>query len=139
MTQGGANLAEITGLSNDAIIESFDEPLTKQQVSAIAGLFIKKILIKNAINYHLINPFRKKIGFYRGEIVCRKQIENNLLPTNKQDFNTSKKFQTLLKEGASLKAHCAVKIELPTNLLFLLRKWLCRHRASRIQARHDEL
>ncbi len=41
-TQGGANLAGLAGLSNDAITEAFDEPLTKEQVLAIAGLFIRK-------------------------------------------------------------------------------------------------
>ena len=41
-TQGGASLANLAGLSNDAITESFDEPLTKEAVLAIAGLFIRK-------------------------------------------------------------------------------------------------
>jgi rubrerythrin len=41
-TQGGANLATLAGLSRDAVTESFDEPLTKEQVLAIASLFIKK-------------------------------------------------------------------------------------------------
>ena len=41
-TQGGANLAGLAGLSNAAITESFDEPLSKEQVLAIASLFIKK-------------------------------------------------------------------------------------------------
>ncbi|MGI9034930.1 MAG: ferritin-like domain-containing protein [Pyrinomonadaceae bacterium] len=40
--QGGVNLAGLAGLSNDAITEAFDEPLTKEQVLAIAGLFIRK-------------------------------------------------------------------------------------------------
>lgn len=39
--QGGANLAGLAGLSNNAITESFDEPLSKEQVLAIAKLFIK--------------------------------------------------------------------------------------------------
>ena len=41
-TQSGANVAGLAGLSNDAVTEAFDEPLTKEQVLAIAGLFIKK-------------------------------------------------------------------------------------------------
>ena len=41
-TQGGANLNGLAGLSNDAITEAFDEPLSKEQVLAIALLFIKK-------------------------------------------------------------------------------------------------
>ena len=41
VTQGGANLAGLAGLSNDAITEAFDEPLSKEQVLAIAKLFIK--------------------------------------------------------------------------------------------------
>ncbi|GAC1404236.1 MAG: hypothetical protein NVSMB56_18860 [Pyrinomonadaceae bacterium] len=41
-TQGGANLSNLAGLSNAAITESFDEPLTKEQVLKIAGLFIRK-------------------------------------------------------------------------------------------------
>lgn len=41
-TQGGASLNGVAGLSNTAITESFDEPLTKEQVLAIAGLFIRK-------------------------------------------------------------------------------------------------
>ena len=40
-TQGGANLNGLAGLSNSAITEAFDEPLTKDQVLAIAKLFIK--------------------------------------------------------------------------------------------------
>lgn len=40
-TQGGASLSGIAGLSNAAITEAFDEPLTKDQVLAIAKLFIK--------------------------------------------------------------------------------------------------
>ena len=39
--QGGANLNGVAGLSNAAITEAFDEPLTKEQVLAIAKLFIK--------------------------------------------------------------------------------------------------
>ncbi len=41
-SQGGANLAGLAGLSNDAITEAFDEPLSKNQVLAIASLFIAK-------------------------------------------------------------------------------------------------
>ncbi len=41
-SQGGANLAGLAGLSNDAITEAFDEPLSKSQVLAIASLFIAK-------------------------------------------------------------------------------------------------
>ena len=41
-TQGGASLSGVGGLSGSAITEAFDEPLTKEQVLAIAGLFIKK-------------------------------------------------------------------------------------------------
>lgn len=41
-TQGGANLNGLAGLSNDVITEAFDEPLSKEQVLAIASLFIKK-------------------------------------------------------------------------------------------------
>jgi len=41
-TQGGVNLSGLAGLSNAAITEAFDEPLTKEQVLAIAGLFIRK-------------------------------------------------------------------------------------------------
>lgn len=40
--QGGVNIAGLAGLSNDALTEAFDEPLTKEQVLAIAKLFIKK-------------------------------------------------------------------------------------------------
>jgi rubrerythrin len=40
--QGGVDLAGMAGLSRDAVTESFDEPLTKDQVLAIAKLFIKK-------------------------------------------------------------------------------------------------
>jgi hypothetical protein len=40
-TQGGASLSGIAGLSGGAITEAFDEPLTKDQVLAIAKLFIK--------------------------------------------------------------------------------------------------
>lgn len=40
-TQGGANLNGLAGLSNDAVTEAFDEPLTKEQVLAIAKLFIR--------------------------------------------------------------------------------------------------
>ena len=41
-SQGGANLAGLAGLSNAAITEAFDEPLTKEEVLKIAGLFIRK-------------------------------------------------------------------------------------------------
>lgn len=41
LTQGGVNLAGIAGKSNNSIAEAFDEPLTKEQVLAIAGAFIK--------------------------------------------------------------------------------------------------
>ena len=41
ITQGGANLAGLAGLSNDAITEAFDEPLSKEQILAIAKLFIR--------------------------------------------------------------------------------------------------
>lgn len=40
--QGGANLAGLAGLSNNAITEAFDEPLTKDEVLKIAGLFLRK-------------------------------------------------------------------------------------------------
>lgn len=40
-TQGGASLSGIAGLSGSAITEAFDEPLTKDQVLAIAKLFIR--------------------------------------------------------------------------------------------------
>lgn len=39
--QGGVNINGLAGLSNDAITEAFDEPLTKEQVLAIAKLFIR--------------------------------------------------------------------------------------------------
>jgi len=41
-TQGGVNLAGVAGLSSAAVTESFDEPLSKEAVLAIAGLFIRK-------------------------------------------------------------------------------------------------
>jgi len=41
-TQGGANLSGLAGVSSGAVSESFDEPLTKAEVLAIAGLFIAK-------------------------------------------------------------------------------------------------
>lgn len=41
-SQGGASLAGVAGLSNNAITESFDEPLSKDEVLKIAMLFIKK-------------------------------------------------------------------------------------------------
>lgn len=40
-TQGGANLAGLPGVPASAITEAFDEPLTKDEVLAIARLFIK--------------------------------------------------------------------------------------------------
>lgn len=40
-TQGGVNLNGLAGLSNDVITEAFDEPLAKEQVLAIAKLFIR--------------------------------------------------------------------------------------------------
>lgn len=39
--QGGANLTGLAGLGSAPITESFDEPLTKDQVLAIAKLFIR--------------------------------------------------------------------------------------------------
>ncbi len=41
-TQGGANVAALPGLSGKIASQAFDEPLTKEQVLAIAGLFIRK-------------------------------------------------------------------------------------------------
>ncbi|MGI8656081.1 MAG: ferritin-like domain-containing protein [Pyrinomonadaceae bacterium] len=41
-TQAGVNIAGLAGLPNTIITEAFDEPLTKEQVLAIAGLFIAK-------------------------------------------------------------------------------------------------
>jgi len=41
-TQGGANVANLPGSSTKIASQAFDEPLTKEQVLAIAGLFIKK-------------------------------------------------------------------------------------------------
>ena len=41
-TQGGANVAGLPGLSTQIASQAFDEPLTKEQVLAIAGLFIRK-------------------------------------------------------------------------------------------------
>ena len=41
LTQGGKDLTGLAGKSNQAISEAFDEPLTKEQVLAIATLFIK--------------------------------------------------------------------------------------------------
>ncbi|GAB3498837.1 ferritin-like domain-containing protein [Spirosoma knui] len=40
VTQGGVNLTSLTGLSADRISEAFDEPLTKEQVLAIATPFL---------------------------------------------------------------------------------------------------
>lgn len=40
-TQGGANLAGMAGVPSSAITEAFDEPLTKEEVLAIAKLFIR--------------------------------------------------------------------------------------------------
>lgn len=42
VTQAGINVSSITGKSPDTISESFDEPLTKDQVLAIASPFIVK-------------------------------------------------------------------------------------------------
>ena len=39
-TQGGVDITGIAGKSREAITEAFDEPLTKEQVLAIGGLFI---------------------------------------------------------------------------------------------------
>lgn len=39
-TQGGVDVTTITDRSREAITEAFDEPLTKEQVLAIGGLFI---------------------------------------------------------------------------------------------------
>ena len=41
LVQGGVNLTGLAGKSNNSISEAFDEPLTKEQVLAIAGGFIK--------------------------------------------------------------------------------------------------
>lgn len=41
-TQAGLVLSTITTISGGALSEAFDEPLTRPQVEAIAGLFIKK-------------------------------------------------------------------------------------------------
>lgn len=41
LMQGGVNLKGLAGKSDEAISEAFDEPLTKDAVLAIAGLFIK--------------------------------------------------------------------------------------------------
>ncbi|RFS14835.1 ferritin-like domain-containing protein [Emticicia sp. C21] len=41
LTQAGVNLTGLAGKSNEAISEAFDEPLTKDQVLAIATPFIK--------------------------------------------------------------------------------------------------
>jgi hypothetical protein len=41
LVQGGVNLAGLAGKSDNSISEAFDEPLTKDQVLAIASLFIK--------------------------------------------------------------------------------------------------
>lgn len=40
-TQGGANLDGLAGVPASAVTEAFDEPLTKEEVLAIARLFIK--------------------------------------------------------------------------------------------------
>ena len=39
-TQGGVDLVALTGIGGDRVSEAFDEPLTAQQVFAIAGQFI---------------------------------------------------------------------------------------------------
>ena len=41
MVQGGVNLKTLTGKSDEAITEAFDESLPKEAILAIAGLFIK--------------------------------------------------------------------------------------------------
>jgi hypothetical protein len=40
VTQGGVDLTTITDISAVDIQESFDEPLTKEEVTAIAALFL---------------------------------------------------------------------------------------------------
>ncbi|MEJ7576624.1 MAG: ferritin-like domain-containing protein [Pyrinomonadaceae bacterium] len=40
--QGGKSLTGVAGLSDSIITEAFDEPLSKKEVLAIAGLFIRK-------------------------------------------------------------------------------------------------
>ncbi|WP_420150518.1 ferritin-like domain-containing protein [Spirosoma sp.] len=40
LTQAGLNVSAITGISSDTVSEAFDEPLTKEEVLAIAGPFI---------------------------------------------------------------------------------------------------
>jgi Ferritin-like domain len=40
-TQGGVNLTGLAGKSDSAVSEAFDEPLTKEQVLAVASLFIR--------------------------------------------------------------------------------------------------
>lgn len=42
VTQAGINVSSITGISPDTVSEAFDEPLTKEQVLAIATPFIVK-------------------------------------------------------------------------------------------------
>jgi len=41
-TQGSVNIAGLPGISSTVASQAFDEPLTKEQVLAIAGLFIRK-------------------------------------------------------------------------------------------------
>ncbi|MBA3632827.1 MAG: ferritin-like domain-containing protein [Acidobacteria bacterium] len=41
-TQGGVNVATLPGMSSKIASQTFDEPLTKAEVLAIAGLFIRK-------------------------------------------------------------------------------------------------
>ncbi|GAB4022236.1 ferritin-like domain-containing protein [Spirosoma koreense] len=41
VTQANLNVASISGVATDTVSEAFDEPLTKEQVLAIAGPFIK--------------------------------------------------------------------------------------------------
>ena len=41
-TQGGANVASLPGMSTRIASQAFDEPLSKAEVLAIAGLFIRK-------------------------------------------------------------------------------------------------
>ena len=40
ITQGGVNITTLGSISNNAATEAFDEPLTKEQVLAVAGLFL---------------------------------------------------------------------------------------------------
>jgi len=40
--QGGANLTTLPGVSSKVASQTFDEPLSKEQVLAIASVFIRK-------------------------------------------------------------------------------------------------